>query len=100
VKPDLLIEMANVFTPSDPGDGYNDVFLVPCMGCTQFDLRIYNRWGEKVFQSKDPAVSWNGRVDNKGPILPSGTYVYMLKYALGSAPAKTMNGVVTLLGKP
>ena len=100
LKPDSLIEIANVFTPSDPGDGYNDVFLVPCQGCTQFDLRIYNRWGEKVFQSKDPAVSWNGRVDNKGPILPSGTYVYMLKYALGSAPAKTMNGVVTLLGKP
>ena len=100
VKPDSLIEIANVFTPSEPGDGYNDVFLVPCQGCAQFDLRIYNRWGEKVFQSKDPNVSWNGRVENKGPILPSGVYVYTLKYALGTASVKTMNGTVTLLGKP
>jgi len=63
-------------------------------------LRIYNRWGEKVFQSKDPNVSWNGRVENKGPILPSGVYVYTLKYALGTASVKTLNGTVTLLGKP
>jgi hypothetical protein len=52
-----------------------------------------------VFQSKDAAVSWNGRVDNKGPKLPSGTYVYTLKYALGSAPIKTLNGTVTLIRK-
>ncbi|MFM6953214.1 MAG: gliding motility-associated C-terminal domain-containing protein [Bacteroidota bacterium] len=99
VKLDSFIEIANVFTPSDPGDGYNDVFLVPCQGCSSFDIQIYNRWGEKVFQSKDPAVSWNGRVNNKGPMLPSGTYVYMLRYALGSAPVKSLNGTITLLGK-
>lgn len=99
-KLDSLIEMANVFTPSDPGDGYNDVFLVHCKGCSLFEIRIFNRWGETVFRSKDPGISWNGRVDNKGPILPSGTYFYTMKYALGSAEAKTMNGTVTLLGKP
>jgi len=70
------------------------------VGCTAFDIQIYNRWGVKVFQSKDAVVSWNGRLDNKGPILPSGVYVYTLKYALGTAPVKTMNGTVTLLGKP
>lgn len=99
VKPDSLIEIANVFTPSEPGDGYNDEFRVPCIGCTAFDIQIYNRWGVKVFQSKDAAISWNGRVDNKGAILPSGTYVYILKYGLGSAPIKTMNGTVTLIRK-
>ncbi len=100
LKPDSLIEIANVFTPSEPGDGFNDVFLVHCVGCTTFDIQIYNRWGVRVFQSKDASVSWNGRVDNKGPLLPSGTYVYSLKYALGSAEVKTLNGTVTLLGKP
>jgi gliding motility-associated-like protein len=99
VKRDSLIEIANVFTPSEPGDGFNDEFRVPCVGCSAFDIQIYNRWGEKVFQSKDAAVSWNGRVDNKGPKLPSGTYVYTLKYALGSAPIKTLNGTVTLIRK-
>jgi gliding motility-associated-like protein len=100
LKPDSLIEIANVFTPSEPGDGFNDVFLVHCVGCTTFDIQIYNRWGVRVFQSKDASVSWNGRVDNTGPLLPSGTYVYSLKYALGSAEVKTLNGTVTLLGKP
>jgi hypothetical protein len=33
------------------------------------------------------------------PKLPSGTYVYTLKYALGSAPSKTLNGTVTLIRK-
>lgn len=99
-KLDSFILISNVFTPSDPGDGYNDVFLVPCQGCTKFDIQIYNRWGEKVFESQDPLVSWNGRVNNKGPLLPSGTYVYLLNYALGSGPLKSLNGTVTLLGKP
>jgi gliding motility-associated-like protein len=99
VRPDSLIEIANVFTPSEPGDGFNDVFLVHCIGCSNFDIQIYNRWGVRVFQSKDPTISWNGRVNNTGPILPSGTYLYSLKYTLGSDSMKSLNGSITLINK-
>ena len=70
----------NVFTPNQ--DGLNDVYQIDMLGQDEYNIRIYNRWGELVFESSDPAVSWNGRVNNNGGELPSGSYFYILTYHL------------------
>ncbi|HET8573565.1 MAG TPA: gliding motility-associated C-terminal domain-containing protein [Edaphocola sp.] len=59
---DCFIGVPNVFSPD--GDGQNDVFLpVIGAGCPiqYYDMRIYNRYGQLVFESRDPEIGWNGK---------------------------------------
>ncbi len=70
----------NVFSPN--GDGKNDVldvkFNPDCV--TDFNMLIFDRWGEKVFESNDINLSWDGRY--KGNALDDATFVYYLKISL------------------
>ncbi len=92
-----FIYLANVFTPGDE-NGKNDVFRVPIAGQSMFDLKIYNRFGERVFKTTDPGISWNGRVNNHGPEVPSGTYFYQLTYQFKGKPkVNKVNGSVNLI---
>ncbi len=68
------IKPYNVFTPD--GDGMNDVFDIDIKGEVKYDLTIFNRWGEKVFDSKDSKTDWNGKAFNTGAQCPAATYYY------------------------
>ena len=46
----------------------------------EFQVFIYNRWGELVFQSNDRFFRWNGTYNNTGQLLPGGSYAYVIKY--------------------
>ncbi|ACU61218.1 gliding motility-associated C-terminal domain-containing protein [Chitinophaga pinensis] len=70
-------EFPTGFTPN--GDGHNDIFRPVVRGpMYDYDLRIYNRWGELIFLSKDQKTGWDGRY--KGALVENGTYVWMLSY--------------------
>jgi large repetitive protein len=45
-----------------------------------FQVFIFNRWGELIFQSNDRQFRWNGAYNNIGPLLPAGTYSYVVRY--------------------
>lgn len=68
------LEVPNVFTPN--GDGINDEFRVAYKSLKKFEMVVFNRWGRKVYQSKDPAKGWDG--DGHAP----GVYFYYI-YAEG-----------------
>jgi gliding motility-associated-like protein len=70
--------MPNAFTPN--GDGVNDIFRVPPIyqSVKLHYLIVYNRWGEKVFESKDVNKGWDGNL--KGLPQPSGNYVWVVEY--------------------
>lgn len=73
----------NVFTPpavGSGGDGRNDEFVIDGKGLETFNIVIYNRIGEKVFESDDIEVSWNGQINNTGVACPDGTYFYIINY--------------------
>ncbi len=72
------ILVANVFTPNQ--DGKNDCYRVLGLSkdCEDAELKIFNRWGELLFQTKDLSQCWNGKVNNTGATLPEGTYYYQL----------------------
>ncbi|MET0298749.1 MAG: gliding motility-associated C-terminal domain-containing protein, partial [Flavitalea sp.] len=63
----------NAFTPNN--DGKNDVFRMINPGTPEsFVLQIFNRWGQKVFEGRDPYKGWDGKI---GPNAPqTGTYLY------------------------
>lgn len=75
-------DVPNVFTPN--GDGQNDVFLIKAFSVESYDIQIFNRWGEQVFQSSSPNVPWDGK-DNNGLMVADGVYYYIIKSKCGGA---------------
>jgi gliding motility-associated-like protein len=70
--PDIFVPDA--FTPN--GDGNNDLLLVRGRHITDLDFKVFDRWGEVVFQTKDQAKGWDGSYKGK-PVDPA-VYVYWL----------------------
>lgn len=71
---DHLFFAPNAFTPD--GDGINDEFLPIVTGAHVYELLIYNRWGEVIFDTSDPKKGWNGKVKGSDTYAPIETYVY------------------------
>ena len=73
----------NTFTPD--GDKYNQVFKPVFTSGFSFDgyeMLIYNRWGELLFESRNPYVGWDGSYGLEGLDCPSGTYSYKINIKL------------------
>lgn len=76
----------NAFSPSGGAtgsDGKNDVFLPLTRGVTEFELLIFNRWGELLFESRDPERGWDGTYN--GRLCQQDVYIYKMagKYENG-----------------
>lgn len=74
---DIVSYVPNAFTPD--GDEYNNTFLPVLSGAFDpyhYSLMIYNRWGELLFETKDPAVGWDGSY--AGQIAEHGTYIWAI----------------------
>ncbi len=69
----------NAFTPSD-NNGTNDLFG-PVSECDfyAYEFLIFNRWGELIFESKDPLKKWNGASADEGYFGQNAVYVWVLK---------------------
>ena len=69
--------LPNTFTPND--DGAND-FFVPRVNrfIARIEMEIFNGWGNKVFETQDPAINWNG-TNLGGAELNDGVYYYICK---------------------
>ncbi len=70
-----VYNLPNAFTPN--GDGFNDLFVPyrPYLFVERVDFQIYNRWGQKVFETSDPEINWDG-TNFSGTELAEGTYHY------------------------
>lgn len=93
----------NVFTPN--GDGMNDVFTLRNSNISEFKLEVYNRWGNLIYTTVAPEVSWDGRT-TAGIEAPAGTYFWTVSASLASGGTFTTNaaehpfketGTVTLI---
>lgn len=73
----FIIYVPNAFTPD--GDGINDVFLPILSGIDPltYDLMIFNRWGELIFETSNYGQSWDGM--HKGLMSKEDVYVWKIK---------------------
>ncbi|MCC7297937.1 MAG: gliding motility-associated C-terminal domain-containing protein [Bacteroidia bacterium] len=96
---DEELKLANVFTPGD--DGFNDCFKVYGLdaSCTEWELKVFNRWGEKVWETSDVKDCWNGKVNNTGAAVPEGHYFYVLVMQDKDhmMDKKVINGSITII---
>lgn len=89
------IFIPNAFSPN--GDRYNDQLCVRTRPGTleKIEWMIFNRWGEKVFESKDINTCWDGVYKDK--ILPPDVFGYIIKFNCPGQEEQTKKGNVTIL---
>lgn len=88
-----LLDVPNAFTPN--GDGVNDLVKVRGFGIAKMDWKIYNRWGQMVFQTVSISEGWDGKY--KGVLQPQEVYVYVLDVTFTDGTSFRKKGDITLL---
>ncbi len=102
---DTRIAFPNAFTPSPngPNGGFwtvddmfnNDIFFPIYKGVDEFEMQIFNRWGELLFESKDVRQGWDGYY--RGEICQQDVYVWRVKVSFQDGGDLTKMGDVTLI---
>ncbi|MNX92272.1 PKD domain protein [compost metagenome] len=96
VLSDVILYAPNTFTPD--GDELNQLWSVHIDGIDfyQFDLHVFDRWGELIWESHDPKGAWDGTYCGK--IVPYGTYTWILTTREFLSDKKhTFNGHINLI---
>jgi gliding motility-associated-like protein len=91
--PDVNIYIPSAFSPND--DNINDVFLVKGIGIIDYNLAIFNRWGEEIFMSTNIFNGWDGTYNQ----LPcqEDIYVYVIRYQGKIGPKRQIYGKISLI---
>lgn len=88
------VEMPSAFTPN--GDGRNDVFRPITAGYQNIaHFRIFNRWGQVVYESRQPNQGWDGTFN--GQLQDMGTYMYSMSYTCTDGTLYEKKGEVVLI---
>jgi gliding motility-associated-like protein len=89
----VVNDLPSAFTPN--GDGVNDVFMVRGFGITKMTLRVYNRQGVMVFESRTQNIGWDGKY--KGVPQPMDAYAWTLDVEYFTGQSFKKKGDVTLI---
>ncbi len=90
---DFIIWVPNIFSPN--GDGNNDIAFVRGVGVEYLNFVIYDRWGEKVFETNDLSNGWDGTF--RGKKMNNGVFVYYLQATFKNGEEVTKKGDITLI---
>jgi gliding motility-associated-like protein len=88
-----LLDVPNAFTPGRFGE--NGIVKVVGFGITHMIFRIYNRWGQLLFESDDPVIGWDGTF--KGVVQPMDVYAYTLEAEFSDGTRTVKKGNITLI---
>lgn len=95
---DPVCERPNIYVPngfSPNGDGRNDVLFVRGNSIDEMEFTIFDRWGERVFQSDNPSNGWDGTF--RGKLLTSDVYAYYLRVRCFNGQEYFEKGNITLI---
>jgi gliding motility-associated-like protein len=93
VEDDARIYVPNVFTPD--GNRRNEIFVPVTYGIEKLHLEVFNRWGEKLFETDELGKGWDGIF--KDELVQEGAYVWMIKAKGKNLRSYYLSGTVTVL---
>jgi len=78
VKSEYFLFAPNSFTPNK--DSKNDVFIPKGIGFDEnnFEMHIYDRWGDEIFETDNPSQGWDGRANNGSEIAQQDVYIWLI----------------------
>jgi gliding motility-associated-like protein len=99
-----VTRVPNAFTPNPnrptsttPGSNtFNDVFLPQVKGAEEFNMQVFDRWGNLVFESNNSNIGWDG-YDKNDKLMPAGVYVFKLTLRLSDGQRTTQVGDITMI---
>jgi gliding motility-associated-like protein len=93
VEPLQLIWVPNAFSPN--GDNKNEYFTATGWNIRGFSLIIFNRWGQRVFETNDLDSGWDGALDGKPA--PEDVYTYLITYKDLKDRTQQLRGIFSLI---
>src|SRR6185503_4210613 len=95
VLPEFTFYVPNAFTPDN--DGRNDVFTGYGSNFKNFEMSIYNRWGELIYKTNDYEKPWDGKVQGKGALSQIDVYIYKISVEDMTGGKRIFTGQVNLI---
>ncbi len=95
IEPDFVFYIPNAFSPD--GDGVNDTFNGKGIFITEYQMKIFDRWGNSIFTSNDINTPWDGKVNDSSEPAQTDTYVYSIKLVDSKDRPHSYKGIVTLV---
>lgn len=89
----LYVYIPNAFSPNN--DDLNDEFKIKGLNISEFEMKIFNRWGEMIFETTDIIKGWNGTY--KDHSVPIGIYFYIIKLRGAGSRQKHYSGTINLI---
>lgn len=89
----IQVFVPQIFSPNQ--DGFNDILYVRGRKISEVTFIIYNRWGEKVFETTDKNIGWNGK--HRGKDAQASIYVYYVDAIVEDVGRVTQKGNITLV---
>lgn len=91
-------KLPEYFSPNN--DGYNDIFRPNDYSFVEsVDMKIYNRWGQLIFETTDPDINWDGKIKDTDDLATPGIYYYVCdvyEYRLTGLEVRNLVGFVQL----
>ncbi|MDQ3048466.1 MAG: PKD domain-containing protein, partial [Bacteroidota bacterium] len=95
IEPDFVFYIPNAFTPN--GSGYNDTFSGKGIFLKDYEMLIFDRWGNLIFKTNDINIPWDGRANKGGEIAQRDVYVYSITVSDLKGNFHYYKGSVTLI---
>jgi gliding motility-associated-like protein len=94
VHPETFVTLPTTFTPN--GDGVNDIIYLEGWGIKEvLEYKIFNRWGELVFETDKKEVGWNGYY--KGVLQNNDVYVFKVQVVTFKEETQSLEGHINLM---
>lgn len=77
IGPDFIFYIPNAFTPN--GDNKNETFFAVMEGVTEFEMWIYDRWGNQIWNTDDINAQWDGRANEGSQQAQQDVYVWVIR---------------------
>ncbi len=95
IEPDFSFYIPNAFTPD--GDDINDFFTGKGIYIKEFEMSIFDRWGNLIYRSDDISKPWDGKANRGNETAQGDVYVYAIKVTDFKKKKHTYKGIVTLV---
>ncbi|MES2138062.1 MAG: PKD domain-containing protein [Bacteroidota bacterium] len=94
IEPDFVFYIPNTFTPD--GDEINDSFCGKGIFINEFEMTIFDRWGNMIYKTKDINKPWDGKTIQGTVVLQADVYVYVINVIDFKNKKHNYKGIVTL----